>query len=166
MKQILGALLIDGAFAIYVIFLYRDYQTEIRTLTQLEDMILTMIGILSYRDVPVANLFAEVAQGECGQVLDRCVSYLEDASICGMRPCMQAALRDFSEIPEKSAMILMKLATSVGKLDKEGQLMQLKAVYSQCQSALQLHLQEERQKLRTQGAMCLGCGAVVSILLL
>lgn len=146
-----------------------DQRREIRALRQLVKALDYMTCELSYRVLPLPQLFRSAAAestGSINAVLFAMAREL-DAQVCpDAAHCMKAVLRNSTGLPESIRSCLEQLGSTLGCFDLDGQLTGLEGVRQACTRQLAELENNKDARLRSYQTLGLCAGAALVILLL
>lgn len=165
-KMMLGIAFTFGSFCAVAAFQNQGYYKEKRMLTELISFFSKMTGLLAFRNLSLSTLWEEASDGEIKPFFRRCSWHLQHGNCTQPQDVVLNALEEFSNIPPKTKELLLQMGYCAGIYDFDNQILKLNELHLHSQEVLQSHLREGSVRLRTQNALLLGIGAIITILLL
>lgn len=145
------------------------YKKEAEDLHQLQRILEWMQCSLQCKGCTFAQLFRDASSrcdGAMGQIFADTASQLRLNAATDVGICLEKAIANSYPLPAKTRRLLLLLSRSVGELDLEGQLRQLRSVQTECGQILQEHCYglKERQRCCQTVGICVGLGIAILLI--
>ena len=144
-----------------------SHRYEVKSLKQLCTVIEYMECELLYRLTPLPVLCRQasgVATGELRKFLTTLAQELDDQVAPDVSHCIDAAFCKVTGVPTETRNAMVRLGTSLGSFDLEGQLKGFAEAKESCKSTLERLMQNQDVRLRGYQTLGLCAGAAVIIL--
>lgn len=167
--KLLGAVFIIagcGGFGSSLVITHKKSETVLRQLIAALDY---MECELQYRLTPLPELCRQTAAESSGRIREVFISLseeLENQVSPEVKSCMNAALCQVRELPDRAKKELLELGQTLGRFDLPGQLKGLEAIRRNCRSELDELSKNREVRLRSYQTLGLCAGAALAILFL
>jgi stage III sporulation protein AB len=138
-----------------------------RSLVELVQVIDYLICQIKYQKTPLALLFKQAAVSTSGSLKRLLLSFgeeLESQVFPDIYICMKRLLGKFPDIPPTSKELLIKMSTTLGKFDLNGQVLELEGVRNEAIGKIKTLAENRDVRLRTYQTLGLCAGAALAIL--
>lgn len=163
----IGAMLIVAGCAFAGFAMAGAYCREERTLRQFVGALDYMACELQYRMTPLPELCAQAAEksGGCiGAVFQALATELSRQIQSDVERCMNRALEEGRDIPDKTLEMFRMLGASLGRFDLDGQIKGLENVRSCCSMMLKDLSNGREARLRSYQTLGICTGAALAII--
>lgn len=165
----IGAILVIAGCGGFGFSIASGCKREERLLKRLMRVVEYMQCALPYTMTPLPDLCRQAGQeagGTIGEIFLNLARELEWQIAPDACSCMAEALKKSHEVPVKIKRLLLQLGRTLGQFDLPGQLKELSAVYSSCETELKHIMQDQSSRLRSYQTLGLCAGIALAILFL
>lgn len=166
--KVIGSLLIIFGCGGYGLMLNRAHRQQVLALRQLRSAMQSMEAELQYRLTPLpelCRLAAAQTAGALHRTFDALARELEKQNAPQVRDCMEAVLKQNSDLPCQCAAMLRSMGQSLGCFDLPGQVQALQGCQRECSRILENLECDQPQRLRDHQVLSFCAGAALAILL-
>lgn len=165
--KIMGAILIIAGCGSFGFMITATHRKEVATLRSLIAALDIMECELQYRLTPLPDLCRRTAESSSGIVKDMlfALSTELNAQVSpDVEKCVLAVLDNVKDIPTLTVQAFQLLGKSLGRFDLDGQLKGIEMVRSESKRLLDVHTNNQENRLRCYQALGICAGAAMAIL--
>ena len=167
--RIIGAIFIFVSCGAFGIRIAAGYRNSIKEMRQLIGILTMMESELAYRKLPLEPLCRSLSTKSTGYI-SVALLHLADALERNNEPdvaiCIHYAMDKTKHMSELVKDGFQLLGATLGTLDADEQIKQLKFVKSECQDLLQTYIQTKQPHIQSCQTLGLCAGAAMAILLM